>query len=38
MYVEIKDIELDRVIFAKARYLFWACFRGHIKLVKFILE
>lgn len=39
-YVEEKDIEYGKHlnIRAKAHYLYWACFRGRIDLVKHILE
>ena len=37
-WVEIKKIKEDPEIFAKSRYLYWACFRGHIPLIQHILE
>lgn len=36
--MHIKQIEGDEDIKAKARYLYWACNRGHINLIKHILE
>ena len=37
-YVSVTDIKNDAKIYAKARYLYWACFRGHVQLIKHILE
>ena len=37
LWVTVEDIKGDEVIFAKARYLFWACFRGHYELISHIL-
>jgi hypothetical protein len=37
-YVDTKDIKCNNTIRAKARYLFWACFRGHVNLVQHILD
>ena len=37
-WVEIEDIESNEDIKAKARYLYWACYRGHVNLVKHIIE
>lgn len=37
-HVRIEDIEGNLEIFAKARYLYWACFRGHNRLIRHILE
>lgn len=37
-YVKLSEIEADVKVFAKARYLYWACFRGHVNLIKHILE
>ena len=38
IYVRLEDIESDIEVYAKSRYLYWACFRGHANLVKHILE
>ena len=32
------EIESNETIHAKARYLYWACYRGHVNLIKHILE
>lgn len=37
-FVDVAEIEANDTIKAKARYLYWACFRGHVNLVKYILE
>ena len=37
-WVEMYHIEDNKFIWAKALYLYWACFRGHTNLIKFILE
>ena len=37
LWVTVEDIKGDEVIFAKARYLFWACFRGHYELITHII-
>ncbi len=37
-WVDLKDIQSNETINSKASYLYWACFRGHVKLVKWILE
>ena len=37
-YVSVDDIVSLPAVHAKARYLYWACFRGHANLVKLIIE
>ena len=37
-YVSVAEIESLPAVHAKARYLYWACYRGHANLVKIILE
>ena len=37
-WVEMFHIEDNKFIWAKANYLYWACFRGHVNLIKYILE
>ena len=37
-WVELHHIVENSNILAKALYLYWACYRGHIGLIKFILE
>ncbi len=37
-WVEMYQIEGNKFIWAKALYLYWACFRGHVPLIKFILQ
>ena len=37
-YVYVEDIEENDTVLAKARYLYWACFRGYNNLVKYIIE
>ena len=37
-FVDVADIKSNDTIHAKARYLYWACFRGHVNLIKHILE
>lgn len=38
VYVKREDIERREEIRAKAHYLYWACFRGEIQLVRYLLE
>ena len=33
-----EDIEKDIELAAHARYLYWACFRGHVYIIKHILD
>ena len=37
-HVDEVEIKKNPIIKAKARHLYWACFRGHIPLIKHILE
>lgn len=37
-HVDEEEIKNNPTIKAKARHLYWACFRGHIPLIKHILE
>ena len=37
-WVDETEIENDPVMLAKAHYLYWACFRGHLGLIKHFLE
>ena len=37
-FVDVAEIESNETIHAKARYLYWACYRGHVNLIKHILE
>lgn len=37
-YVDVNDIEANESILAKSHYLYWACYRGHVSLVQYILE
>jgi len=37
-WVEVDEIESNFNVHAKAHYLYWACFRGHVNLVRWILE
>ena len=37
-WVDTKEIEANNDIYAKSLYLYWACYRGHIPLIKHILD
>lgn len=37
-HVDEEEINSNPIILAKARHLYWACFRGHIPLIKHILD
>ena len=38
IWVNKADIEANEEVNAKALYLYWACFRGHIPLIRYIMD
>ena len=37
-WVTVEEIEANKEVFAQSLYLYWACFRGFVPLIKHILD
>ena len=38
LYVKEEDVIGDDTVHAKAHYLYWACFRGDIQLIRYLID